>query len=170
MDAGHWVRVKITLDGDSRSATIDFAGTSPVSKDNFNAPASIARAAVLYVFRTLIESDIPLNAGCSRPLKVIIPPGCLLNPEYPAAVVAGNVETSQCVTDALYGALGILAGSQGTSAINRMPRTSAISMVTTASPARRSRHHLVSLSPAHRRLEPRRAPLNRVLQRCRRDG
>ena len=114
MDAGHWVRVKITLDGNSRSATIDFAGTSPVSKDNFNAPASITRAAVLYVFRTLIGSDIPLNAGCSRPLKVIIPPGCLLNPEYPAAVVAGNVETSQCVTDALYGALGILAGSQGT--------------------------------------------------------
>ena len=114
MDPGHWIRVKITLDGNSRSAIIDFAGTSPVSKDNFNAPASISRAAVLYVFRTLVGSEIPLNAGCSRPLKVIIPPDCLLNPKYPAAVVAGNVETSQCVTDALYGALGILAASQGT--------------------------------------------------------
>ena len=114
MDPGHWIRVKITLDGNSRSAIIDFTGTSPVSRDNFNAPASISRAAVLYVFRTLVGSDIPLNAGCSRPLKVIIPSDCLLNPQYPAAVVAGNVETSQCVTDALYGALGILAASQGT--------------------------------------------------------
>ena len=114
LDAGHWIRVKITLDPKSRSATVDFAGTSRMSRDNFNAPASICRAAVLYVFRTLVGSDIPLNAGCSRPLKVTIPPGCLLNPEYPAAVVAGNVETSQSVTDALYGALGILAASQGT--------------------------------------------------------
>jgi len=114
MDPGHWIRVKITLDGNSRSAIIDFTGTSPVSRDNFNAPASISRAAVLYVFRTLVGSDIPLNAGCSRPLKIIIPSDCLLNPQYPAAVVAGNVETSQCVTDALYGALGILAASQGT--------------------------------------------------------
>jgi 5-oxoprolinase (ATP-hydrolysing) len=93
---------------------IDFAGTSPQLPSNFNAPSAVSMAAVLYVFRTLVDDDIPLNAGCLKPLDVRIPAGSMLNPRYPAAVVAGNVETSQCVTDALYGALGVLAASQGT--------------------------------------------------------
>jgi 5-oxoprolinase (ATP-hydrolysing) len=82
--------------------------------DNFNAPSAVARAAVLYVFRTLVSQDIPLNDGCLRPLTIVIPDGSMLKPSYPAAVVAGNVETSQCVTDALYGALGVMAAAQGT--------------------------------------------------------
>ena len=98
----------------SRSATIDFAGTAPQRDDNFNAPSAIAYAAVLYVFRCLVDDDIPLNAGCLKPLDVRIPEGSMLRPRYPAAVVAGNVETSMCITDALYGALGVLACSQGT--------------------------------------------------------
>ena len=81
---------------------------------NFNAPAAVCKAAVLYVFRTLVQDDIPLNAGCLHPLEIIIPDGSMLNPKYPAPVVAGNVETSQYIVDALYGALGVLAGSQGT--------------------------------------------------------
>ena len=93
---------------------IDFTGTSPQLPDNFNAPAAVTMSAVLYVFRTLVGADIPLNAGCLKPLKVVIPEGSMLNPRYPAAVVAGNVETSQCVTDALYGALGVMGASQGT--------------------------------------------------------
>jgi 5-oxoprolinase (ATP-hydrolysing) len=93
---------------------IDFTGTSPQQPSNFNAPASICRAAVLYVFRTLVDDDIPMNEGCLKPLRIVIPEGSMLNPRYPAAVVAGNVETSQAVTDALYGALGAMAAAQGT--------------------------------------------------------
>ena len=114
MDEGREIRVRVTVDREARAATVDFTGTSAQTEDNFNAPAAVARAAVLYVFRTLVDAPIPLNEGCLRPLSIINPPGCMLNPGHPAAVVAGNVETSQCVTDALYGALGVLAGSQGT--------------------------------------------------------
>jgi 5-oxoprolinase (ATP-hydrolysing) len=113
-DDGSQIRVKITIDRPNRSATIDFAGTSPQQPTNFNAPSAVCKAAVLYVFRTLVNDAIPLNAGCLKPLNILIPEGCMLNPVYPAAVVAGNVEVSQAVTDALYGALGVLAGSQGT--------------------------------------------------------
>jgi 5-oxoprolinase (ATP-hydrolysing) len=113
LDNGARIRVRITIGADRRSAVIDFAGTSPQLPNNFNAPSAVAMAAVLYVFRTLVDDEIPLNAGCLKPLEVRIPPGSMLNPRYPAAVVAGNVETSQCVTDALYGALGVLAASQG---------------------------------------------------------
>ena len=114
LDNGAKIRVKISIGADRRSAVIDFAGTSAQLPNNFNAPSAVAMAAVLYVFRTLVDDEIPLNAGCLKPLEVRIPPGSMLNPRYPAAVVAGNVETSQCVTDALYGALGVLAASQGT--------------------------------------------------------
>jgi len=114
MDGGGQIQVKITIEPESRSAKIDFTGTSPQQNNNFNAPAAVCKAAVLYVFRTLVDDDIPLNAGCLKPLEIIIPEGCMLNPNYPAAVVAGNVETSQNITDALYGALGIMAASQGT--------------------------------------------------------
>jgi 5-oxoprolinase (ATP-hydrolysing) len=93
---------------------VNFAGTSAQVDTNFNAPTAICRAAVLYVFRTLIDDDIPMNDGCLRPIEIRIPAGSLLNPKPPAAVVAGNVETSQVITDALYAALGVLAGSQGT--------------------------------------------------------
>jgi 5-oxoprolinase (ATP-hydrolysing) len=108
------IRVKVTVDRPTRTATIDFTGTSPQLGDNFNAPSSVAMAAVLYVFRTLVDKDIPLNAGCLRPLNVIIPAGTMLSPEYPAAVAAGNVETSQAVTGALYAALGVMAEGSGT--------------------------------------------------------
>src|SRR5437870_7930977 len=114
MDNGGVIRVKITIRRDTRGATIDFTGTSSQLPDNFNAPAAVCMAAVLYVFRTLVDDEIPMNAGCLKPLEVIIPEGSMLRPRYPAAVVAGNVETSQCITDALYGALGALAASQGT--------------------------------------------------------
>ncbi|HEY2518212.1 MAG TPA: hydantoinase B/oxoprolinase family protein, partial [Polyangiaceae bacterium] len=114
MDNGASIDVKIAIGGDRRSARIDFRGTSPQLPNNFNAPAAVAMAAVLYVFRTLVDDDIPLNSGCLKPLEVLIEEGSMLRPRYPAAVVAGNVETSQCVTDALYGALGVLAASQGT--------------------------------------------------------
>jgi len=114
MDNGAVIRVRIHVNRAARSAVIDFTGTSAQLSDNFNAPAAVTMSAVIYVFRTLVETDIPLNAGCLKPLEVIIPEGCMLNPSYPAAVVAGNVETSQCVTDALYGALGIMGASQGT--------------------------------------------------------
>ena len=113
-DNGALIKVKISVDRTERSATIDFSGTSKQMHNNFNAPSAICMAAVLYVFRTLVEAEIPLNAGCLKPLKVIIPDGSLLNPRYPAAVVAGNVETSQCITNALYGALGVMASSQCT--------------------------------------------------------
>lgn len=114
MDNGAVIRVKITIDADRRGASIDFTGSSPQLESNFNAPAAVVYAAVLYVFRTLVDDDIPLNAGCLKPLKVVIPEGSMLNPRPPAATVAGNVETSQCLTDALYGALGLMAASYGT--------------------------------------------------------
>lgn len=114
MDNGSEIVVAIRIDRKNSSATIDFSGTSPQMTNNFNAPAAICRAAVLYVFRCLVAEDIPLNAGCLRPLKILIPENSLLNPSHPAAVVAGNVETSQCITDALFCALGVVAGSQGT--------------------------------------------------------
>lgn len=114
MDSGAHVRVAVSIDPVARSARIDFTGTSDQQKGNFNAPSAIVRAAVLYVFRTLVDDDIPLNDGCLQPLEIIIPEGSMLNPRYPAAVVAGNVEVSQAVTNALYGALGVLAAAQGT--------------------------------------------------------
>jgi 5-oxoprolinase (ATP-hydrolysing) len=106
--------VAIRIDAHQREAFIDFSGTSPQQTNNFNAPFPVTRAAVLYVFRTLVADDIPMNAGCLKPLRIAAPEGSMLNPRYPAAVVAGNVETSQVVTDCLYGALGVLAASQGT--------------------------------------------------------
>ena len=114
MDNGARVQVAIHVDHAARSAVIDFTGTSAQLPSNFNAPSAVCMAAVLYVFRTLVDDDIPLNAGCLKPLQVVIPAGSMLNPSYPAAVVAGNVETSQCVTDALFGALGVMAAAQGT--------------------------------------------------------
>jgi 5-oxoprolinase (ATP-hydrolysing) len=114
MDGGERIKVKVSIDHTLREALIDFSGTSRQSKSNLNAPIAVTRAAILYVFRTLIDANIPLNEGCLKPLKLVVPQGSLLNPEYPAAVVAGNVETSQCVTNALYGALNIMASSQST--------------------------------------------------------
>ncbi len=114
MDHGAVIRVKVTLNKASRSGVIDFTGTSAQLPNNFNAPSAVCYAAVLYVFRSLVDDDIPLNAGCLKPLSIIIPEGSMLNPRYPAAVVAGNVETSQCLTDTLYGALGVMGASQGT--------------------------------------------------------
>ncbi|TVO74228.1 hydantoinase B/oxoprolinase family protein [Sedimenticola selenatireducens] len=114
MDDGHQVCVKITLDKPARRATIDFSGTSGQHPGNYNAPAAVCRAAVLYVFRCLVGDMIPLNEGCLKPLEVIIPAHSMINPDYPAAVVAGNVETSQVIVDTLLGALGVAAGSQGT--------------------------------------------------------
>ena len=114
MDNGAHVRVRIAIDKQARSATFDFTGTSDQLPDNFNAPYSIVRAASLYVVRTLIDDAIPMNDGCLRPIQLIVPARSMLNPEYPAAVVAGNVETSQVVTDALFAATGRLAPSQGT--------------------------------------------------------
>ncbi len=113
-DTGQTIAVKITVDRNERRAKVDFTGTSPVMKNNFNAPEPVARAAVLYVFRVMVEGTIPMNAGCLRPIDIIIPDGSMLKPTYPAAVVAGNVETSQHVTNALFGALGAMANSQGT--------------------------------------------------------
>ena len=109
LDNGAWIRVAVRVEAASRSAVIDFTGTSAQQANNFNAPRSVCMAAVLYVFRTLVDDDIPLNAGCLRPLRVVIPAGSMLDPRPPAAVVAGNVETSMCITNALYGALGVLA-------------------------------------------------------------
>jgi 5-oxoprolinase (ATP-hydrolysing) len=114
LDNGAHISVAVNIDAASRSAVVDFSGTSPQQTNNFNAPRAVCMAAVLYVFRTLVDDDIPLNAGCLKPLKVIIPPGCMLNPLPPASVVAGNVETSTCITNALLGALGVMAGSQPT--------------------------------------------------------
>jgi 5-oxoprolinase (ATP-hydrolysing) len=114
MDSGAVVQVAIRLDRPTRSATFDFTGTSPQRADNFNAPRAITRAAALYVVRTLIDDNIPLNDGCLRPIRLVVPEGSMLNPVHPAAVVAGNVETSQVVTDALFAATGRLAPSQGT--------------------------------------------------------
>ncbi|MDH5489625.1 MAG: hydantoinase B/oxoprolinase family protein [Rhodospirillaceae bacterium] len=114
MDDGSVIKVSIRIDKNNRSAVVDFTGTSKQQPTNFNAPLPVCRAAVLYVFRTLVPDEIPLNEGCMKPIKIIVPEGSMLNPAYPAAVVAGNVETSQCITDALYGALGIMAAAQGT--------------------------------------------------------
>ncbi|RUW55724.1 5-oxoprolinase [Mesorhizobium sp. M1A.F.Ca.ET.072.01.1.1] len=113
-DTGQVIKVKITVDRQRRDATVDFTGTSKVMKNNFNAPEPVARAAVLYVFRVMVEDMIPMNAGCLRPINIVIPDGCMLKPSYPAAVVAGNVETSQHVTNALFGAMGAMANAQGT--------------------------------------------------------
>jgi 5-oxoprolinase (ATP-hydrolysing) len=113
-DTGQVIKVKISVDRQKREATVDFTGTSPVMRNNFNAPEPVARAAVLYAFRVMVEDMIPMNAGCLRPINIIIPDGCMLKPAYPAAVVAGNVETSQHVTNALFGAMGAMANAQGT--------------------------------------------------------
>ncbi|MBO0777111.1 MAG: hydantoinase B/oxoprolinase family protein, partial [Actinobacteria bacterium] len=114
MDNGAVIRVAVRVDRAARSAEIDFTGTSAQLPGNFNAPSSVAMAAVLYVLRTLVADEIPLNSGCLKPVRVVIPPGCLLAPSYPAAVAAGNVETSQAVTGALYAALGVMAEGSGT--------------------------------------------------------
>ncbi|PIF91012.1 5-oxoprolinase (ATP-hydrolysing) [Acidovorax sp. 62] len=114
LDNGAQISVAVKVDAKSRSATIDFTGTSAQQTNNFNAPTAVCMAAVLYVFRTLVDDDIPLNAGCLKPLNVIIPSGSMLNPNPPASVVAGNVETSTCITNALYGALGLMAAGQCT--------------------------------------------------------
>jgi len=114
MDQGTVIRVKITVDKEKREATVDFTGTSPQQPTNFNAPEPVTRAAVLYVFRVMVGDEIPMNAGCLRPINIIIPPRSMLSPEYPAAVVAGNVEVSQAVTNTLFGALAALAAAQGT--------------------------------------------------------
>jgi len=113
-DTGQTIRVKITVDRDKGEAVVDFTDTSEAQKNNFNAPEPVTRAAVLYVFRVMVEAPIPMNAGCLRPVKIVIPDGSMLAPRYPAAVVAGNVETSQHVTNALFGALRAIANSQGT--------------------------------------------------------
>ncbi|HYU05321.1 MAG TPA: hydantoinase B/oxoprolinase family protein, partial [Jatrophihabitantaceae bacterium] len=114
MDSGAVIEVRIRVDRGARTATIDFTGTSPQLDTNFNAPSSVATAAVLYVFRTLVADDIPLNDGCLRPLRLVIPEGSFLAPTYPVAVVAGNVETSQAIVGALYAALGVQAEGAGT--------------------------------------------------------
>ena len=114
VDGGIVIKVKVTVDRAARSARIDFTGTSAQAANNFNAPGSVTKAAVLYVFRCLVDSDIPMNAGCLKPLEIVVPPHSLLRPDPPGAVAAGNVETSQAVVDALFGALGVMAASQGT--------------------------------------------------------
>ena len=114
LDNSAQIQVAIRVNREARSAEIDFTGTSPQQSNNFNAPTAVCMAAVLYVFRTLVDDDIPLNAGCLKPLTVIIPAGSMLNPHPPASVVAGNVETSTCITNALYGALGVMAAGQCT--------------------------------------------------------
>ena len=114
LDDGSCIKVSIKVDHANRKATVDFTGTSAQRPNNFNAPLAVCKAAVLYVFRTLVQDDIPMNQGCLKPLEIIVPAGCMLNPAYPAAVVAGNVETSQWVVNALYGALGVMAAAQGT--------------------------------------------------------
>ncbi len=114
LDNGQAIVVRVAVDRGRGEATVDFTGTSPQQDNNFNAPRAVTTAAVLYVFRTLIAESIPLNAGCLRPLTIVVPRGAMLDPTAPHAVVAGNVETSQCIVDALYGALGLQAASQGT--------------------------------------------------------
>jgi 5-oxoprolinase (ATP-hydrolysing) len=114
MDGGLKIHVSIAVDRERRAARIDFSGTSPQTDSNLNAPRSVTKAAVLYVFRCLVTDDIPLNAGCLKPIEIIVPERSLLNPHFPAAVAGGNVETSQAVVDALFGALGVMAAAQGT--------------------------------------------------------
>jgi len=113
-DTGQQIQVSITVDHAKREATVDFTGTSPVAKNNFNAPQPVTRAAILYVFRIMVEANIPMNAGCLKPINIVIPDGCMLKPEYPAAVIAGNTETSQHVTNCMLMALGAMANAQGT--------------------------------------------------------
>ncbi|RYI85971.1 MAG: 5-oxoprolinase, partial [Acetobacteraceae bacterium] len=114
LDNGAVIKVAVRIDRSHQEAVIDFAGTSAQLPGNFNAPLSVVRAAVLYVMRILVNQPIPMNDGCLRPVTILVPQGSMLNPQHPAAVVAGNVETSQAITDALLGALGAMAGSQGT--------------------------------------------------------
>ena len=114
MDEGSVIKVKISVDRDRRVATIDFSGTSRQNPTNYNAPTAVCKAAILYVFRTLVNDDIPLNEGCLKPIELILPRRSMITPEYPAAVMAGNIEVSQAITNALYGALGVMAASQGT--------------------------------------------------------
>ncbi|MGG6296765.1 hydantoinase B/oxoprolinase family protein [Leptolyngbya sp. AN02str] len=114
MDDGSQIQVAVSINSEQHTARIDFTGTSPQHPGNLNAPLAICKAVVLYVFRTLVDDDIPLNAGCLKPLEIVVPEGCMLNPRYPAAVVAGNVETSQAIANCLFGALGVLAAGQGT--------------------------------------------------------
>ena len=113
IDQGSVIRVKVSVDAAAGEAVVDFTGTSPQRRDNFNAPFPVTRAAVLYVLRVMVEDDIPMNAGCLRPVRIIAPEGSMLNPCFPAAVVAGNVEVSQAATDALFAAFGALGSSQG---------------------------------------------------------
>ena len=114
LDSGDQIRVAISVDHKARQGTIDFTGTSPQNKFNYNAPLAICRAVVLYVFRTLVGADIPMNEGCLKPLTLVVPEGSMINPKAPAAVISGNTEVSQAIADTLYGALGVIAGSQGT--------------------------------------------------------
>ncbi|HEX2555675.1 MAG TPA: hydantoinase B/oxoprolinase family protein [Microvirga sp.] len=114
MDQGCAIRVRISVDRERREATVDFTGTSAQRDDNFNAPEPVTRAAVLYVFRVMVEDNIPMNAGCLRPINIVVPKASMLSPQWPAAVVAGNVEVSQAVTNCLFGALGALSAAQGT--------------------------------------------------------
>ena len=114
LDGGARIKVQVSVDHETRSAVVDFTGTSPQDEMNYNAPFSICRAAVLYVFRTLVGADIPMNEGCLKPIRIVVPKGTMINPEYPAAVISGNTEVSQAIADTLYGALGVVAGSQGT--------------------------------------------------------
>ena len=114
MDEGSVIKVRISVDRDKRAATIDFTGTSMQNPTNYNAPTAVCKAAILYVFRTLVNDDIPLNEGCLKPIKLVLPQRSMITPEYPAAVMAGNIEVSQAITNALYGALGVMAASQGT--------------------------------------------------------
>ncbi len=114
MDDGAVIKVEVRLDPENRRATLDFSGTSPQRETNYNAPTAVCMAAILYVLRCLVDDDIPLNAGCLKPIDVILPEGCMLRPQYPAAVVAGNVETSQCITDTLFGAFAAVGAAQGT--------------------------------------------------------
>ena len=113
-DQGSTIKVAIKIDRKKKTAVVDFTGTSAQAPDTFNAPEPITRACVLYVFRTLVDDDIPLNAGCLRHIKIVVPKGSMLKPSYPAAVAGGNVETSQAVVNCLYGALGVLGSAQGT--------------------------------------------------------
>lgn len=114
LDNGAVIKLRVSIDHAARSAIVDFSGTSTQLTNNFNAPSAVCRAAVLYVFRCLVDDEIPMNEGCLRPIEIVIPPGSMLSPNPPAAVVAGNVETSQCIVDALFGALGVMASAQGT--------------------------------------------------------
>ena len=114
LDSGDQIQVAISVDHKARQGTIDFTGTSPQNKFNYNAPLAICRAVVLYVFRTLVGADIPMNEGCLKPLTLVVPKGSMINPKAPAAVISGNTEVSQAIADTLYGALGVIAGSQGT--------------------------------------------------------